>query len=36
MSATEAARQELSASFEGELIGPEDAGYDEARTCSTR
>ena len=32
MSATEAARQELSASFEGELIGPEDAGYDEART----
>jgi hypothetical protein len=31
MSTTEAARQELSASFEGELIGPEDAGYDDAR-----
>ena len=27
-----AARQELGASFAGELIGPDDAGYDEART----
>jgi len=31
MSTTEAARQELSATFEGELIGADDAGYDEAR-----
>ena len=31
MSTTEAARQELSAGFEGEVIGQEDSGYDEAR-----
>ena len=31
-----AARRELGAAFEGELIGPGDAGYDEARSCSTR
>jgi len=31
MSATEAARRELGAGFEGELIGQEDTGYDEAR-----
>ncbi|HEU0336798.1 MAG TPA: FAD-binding oxidoreductase [Gaiellaceae bacterium] len=30
--AATAARQELGASFAGELIGPDDAGYDEART----
>src|SRR5207244_10269209 len=35
MSATrtaERARRELGAGFEGELIGPENGGYDEART----
>ena len=31
MSATQAARTELGDSFGGELIGPEDTGYDEAR-----
>jgi FAD/FMN-containing dehydrogenase len=31
MSTTEAARQELSAGFEGEVISQEDSGYDEAR-----
>ena len=29
--AAEAARRELSSRFEGELIGPDDTGYDEAR-----
>jgi hypothetical protein len=31
MTTAQAARAELSASFAGELIGPEDAGYEEAR-----
>ena len=31
MSAIDAARQELGAEFEGELVGPADASYDEAR-----
>src|SRR4029450_6987392 len=31
-SVASAARQELGASFGGELIGPDDPGYDEART----
>jgi hypothetical protein len=31
MSTTEAARQELSAGFDGEVVGAGDAGYDEAR-----
>ena len=31
MSATETSRHELGPGFAGELIGPEDPGYDEAR-----
>lgn len=30
--AAKAARQEIGASFAGEIVGPDDAGYDEART----
>ena len=32
MSTTDTARSELATGFEGEVIGPEDAAYDEART----